>query len=1289
LKGMFSFEETFSAPDLLPDKLPQQLFMLPAIEALVSVQIYDTNGIPILCTSLPLTNAVSLQSPTIAIASASIAAASIALAIITSIVASFSSAALLSSIHLTTNPGGAGASAGVHTASLSPTLWDVVSYSQFIAMSGSLDMECPELLKQWTQNFGWSLGLVRVDGWNKVIDELRTRVSPTTIEDNAEDSEFRSNQDKAEDGRVLLHQSLQRHNDSVLTKESTTLVSAKSIWESKSGPVIELSHSLTSASVQPMVSTNFNKRQSAGADLLLPSLQDISLMNRANEASGLTPLRTSNRAMEPASSSAKAPDSVTLRPPISWPEGGSMQIGLPSFGQRHGVPPKNMFMTSLFLFLILLLATSFVAFIIRISLEVYARFRPGKFTKFRRRYSAHYAGILLRVVLLAFFGVATMAFFQLTLHDIWPITTLAVLTLLLFFGLLTYATLRLRRAGGTSLVFDEGIRSKYGALYDQYALSIYWFFVPALLYQVFKAAIVGLGHNSPETAAPQVHHRGSTSAWVQMALMLLVEISFTSLLLWKRPFAARVPNRLNALLGCARILNVVLLSVMIEGTAASTVSRTVVGIVITCIQALVMLLLACLVLYQLLREDTMAHEYKYDNDDNMSPGRRASEHPRHPDGSIATLVGMMGIGQNPTIYCTPASDDEEERSEKYARKSTPPPKRHGFECSEYGASFGNKIQVKQAKSIEQVLNEHRDSSEECSQESLADDSNGTREQDYNKTSELLATNSSAINCANFSEESSSEHRCSTVVTPRKDSEGPWVQSAYMTRRSSKGKCYLGQTPTSSSIVTLSKSIDSQFQGDILATQPRRPSSLGWSLGSRPSSASFDMHAALDAVRQKVRREEHRSSVASEARLHSLRLSMLMDSSPIFKPIYIPESLLDGPPSPSALRPQRTSISSAALLTPPSLSPVLPRFSRLAFDARDEESGPSEASSSNEKSRAESDSRSVVDSEEEVSSPESETSSQASGLVPPTMATTTHINFSEYRFPDERPLLSQSITAVQRSIHPLSPFHPDFQHPDDVYNISLPSPNEAGPLYLTTRPSSIVRVLETGDGATNVPNMPQNEPRREPGPQCAPLSYGSRVMAPRRRPAAARGLMIDTSPKAILRMATTTSTQAMPPPRIPSLYIPQTPLSTAVNNGLSSALQDPASGSSTARSFSLPVIVTSNHDYPLAATPCTSIVEVASTSNSSISSTESQEPVVKRHSKSFSTGAGTATVEWSLAEVSPLTPLSSSRESSNKAKETTRPSPSCQRALTMTPLAQSSGPLTVSHVRRKSSRSAQK
>ncbi|KAF9337982.1 hypothetical protein BGZ91_009139 [Linnemannia elongata] len=844
-EGRFSFQETFPAPSILPTQLPKQLFSLPAVEALASIQLYDTHGNPIFCTSVPLTNTVSAQSPVITIASVSLTAASVALAAITGLLAFLSSAAVLTTMPLAAT-GGTGGTETVGTAGgLSPSVADVVSFCQFIAMSGSLTLEYPELLQQWTQNFGWSMGLVQADGWNDAINSLRTRTSRTQAASAAGAEANEANATKMlSNGQVGAKDKVDANATTTSSRAFTTsgdpnapakVLSMQSMMDGAVKNFVEqavhnkthsqaISMAVAKVDLSHILKPAVSKRQALpappqalpatlvpppppasapaptpviGADML-PSLQDASLMNRLGDH--LSVLNVFD-APKPTTTPTSASPTPQVKPPV-------------------------------------------------IGLEAYAYFRPGKFTKLRRRFTSYYLGGMLRVVLLAYFAVATMAFYQLTLKDSWAITLLAVMTVLLFLALVTYITLRLRRAGGTSLFFDERIKSKYGALYDQYVLSAYWFFV----------------HHH--------HNHGSSESWAQVSLLLLVEVVFAALMIWKRPFSDRTPNRLNSTLGCVRVLNVVMLAILIEGTALSAVSRTVVGVVITGTQALVMIVLACLISYQLGKalwclwgvikasreakknknktKDLLSDEkvfvisvkdekHKYDEDDDADfggerPGRRANEFSRSGDESMTGLVGMMGIGTNPTIQCTPASDDEDDGNDDFSSRRR--------------RSIG-------MYSLQDQWDEKNSGIEEAGEEETGEVTTGLREstQSYGSQSSHILDYYKAVylpsnlKSSSQNDSGSSDHGLNLGSISKDDNDasgqefspdrlglfvpdvgpnGPWVQSAYMTRRRSESAVRNGQIDSSTELEERATIGSESLLSLSLSQQQqrRRPASMG-------------------------------------------------------------------------------------------------------------------------------------------------------------------------------------------------------------------------------------------------------------------------------------------------------------------------------------------------------------------------------------------------------------------------------------------------------------------------------
>ncbi|KAG0270495.1 hypothetical protein DFQ27_005573 [Actinomortierella ambigua] len=573
-------------------------------------------------------------------------------------------------------------------------------------MTGSLDLEYPELLRQWTQNFAWSMGLVEVKSWNDIINWLRGKASRNEVSDQEQQQEHNSQGDDN-------HQQQQEQAPPL----PTLLPPGKSGFNPHT--IAFLKHfraNDTGVSVHLATRQDHRQENAAGTDInveiahlpgeaLLPSSEDPNSLQAWPELSTAVPCandtnRPSSRFLGGSGKQNQELQQLDTR------SGPIQPSGLHSFGDRLHIPARNMFMTSLFALLTVIVILSLVAVVARASLEVYAFYRPGKFTKLRRRFLTYYAGHLLRVTLLGFFAVSTLAFYQLTLDDAWPMMSLATLTLFVLLSMVVITTVRLRRAGCTSLFVEGPLKSKYGPLYDQYMLSAYLFFAPVLVYQFSKAALVGLGQGDPyedNRRHGTIHliddGRSAPSAWVQTLLMLLLEVAFAGLLLWRRPYADVTPNRLNAVLGVLRVVNIMLLTVLLEGASSSAVSRATVGVAITVLQALILAVLAILVIYQLgktawrLRkalqlvsknakkesalsmdrrpkylledgEEVLVVSVKDDennDDEGVRFGRNAMDLPRLNDASfsnssISTLVGRMSIGALPSIeYRSPAN----------------------------------------------------------------------------------------------------------------------------------------------------------------------------------------------------------------------------------------------------------------------------------------------------------------------------------------------------------------------------------------------------------------------------------------------------------------------------------------------------------------------------------------------------------------------------------------------------------------------------------------------------------
>lgn len=147
--------------------------------------------------------------------------------------------------------------------------------------------------------------------------------------------------------------------------------------------------------------------------------------------------------------------------------------------------------------------------------------------------------------LLAYFALAAVAFYQLTIHDCWPIFAIALVIIVFFIiGLMAFLTWRIiqYRTEVSRLFSTFRLSISYGALYTQYTIKNYRFFTWVLIYTLAKSAFQGLAQGSP---------------WVQVIGLLTIEVVFFGLLVSKRPLEKKVAMWLNGIISAVRILTLV------------------------------------------------------------------------------------------------------------------------------------------------------------------------------------------------------------------------------------------------------------------------------------------------------------------------------------------------------------------------------------------------------------------------------------------------------------------------------------------------------------------------------------------------------------------------------------------------------------------------------------------------------------------------------------------------------------------------------------------------------------
>ncbi|KAF9099471.1 hypothetical protein BGX23_002051 [Mortierella sp. AD031] len=416
------------------------------------------------------------------------------------------------------------------------------------------------------------------------------------------------------------------------------------------------------------------------------------------------------------------------------------------------------------------------------------------------------------------------------------------------------------------------------------------------------------------------------------------------------------------------------------------------------------------------------------------PGRRVNEFSRSGDQSMKSVVGMMGIGSNPTIQCTPASDDEDNGDDEHIDRLS--------------------VDRTLFRTIEMKRRNRSSNREATSQVPRSNESDNSER-----------------GLGSISEDDGQEFTVDRLglFVPDADPDSPWVQSAYMTRRCSestvrKGHVYNRMTPEDR-VRTLDTSLPSS---SFSQKHRRRPASVG------------AVRQVIDSMTISYSGQRTAFSYGSR----SLRETTRRESLPVFRSTFIPESLLAGPPPPSTI-PRRASVSSAMLATPPSLSPI------LGFACNQESPFlvsplPQEGSDDTiVESVSAPESATVVPASVAASG---STSTMTSGIL----------NFLEYRFPDERQPLSFEGPSRNVAAHPNDLYSAHMPSPNEFGPAHVTWAPFQRRNSLPTDGSAVDRTSTTHANVPNTPQYGTNSRRETRAVavfESANASSSSAVVAP--------------------------------------------------------------------------------------------------------------------------------------------------------------------------------------------------
>ncbi|KAF2204929.1 TRP-domain-containing protein [Delitschia confertaspora ATCC 74209] len=265
--------------------------------------------------------------------------------------------------------------------------------------------------------------------------------------------------------------------------------------------------------------------------------------------------------------------------------------GVQGYVEELTIPDGNTFMTVLLIFAIIIAAITVAILLFKVILETWALFGsfPNRLTNFRKRYWWILAKTITNLILLVYGIWVLYCVYQFKNGDSWAAKLLAGITLGMFTALLAFFTWKIysianrykKLEGNSSALYDDKeVWRKYSHFYENYKKSYWWVFVPAIVYMFAKGCVIAGadGHGLAQTAG-----------------QLIIESLMLVLLLWTRPFSLKSGIWINIGIQVVRVLSVVCILVFVEELGVAQTTKTVTGLVLVVMQAVLTGLLAILI----------------------------------------------------------------------------------------------------------------------------------------------------------------------------------------------------------------------------------------------------------------------------------------------------------------------------------------------------------------------------------------------------------------------------------------------------------------------------------------------------------------------------------------------------------------------------------------------------------------------------------------------------------------------------------------------------------------------
>lgn len=265
--------------------------------------------------------------------------------------------------------------------------------------------------------------------------------------------------------------------------------------------------------------------------------------------------------------------------------------GIQGYVEELSIPDGNTFMTVLLIFAIVIAAVTVAILLFKVILETWALCGnfPKRLTGFRKRYWWTLAKTITNLILLLY-GIWTLyCVYQFKNGDSWAAKVLAGVTLGIFTAILAFFTWKIwsiahkykKLEGDSSALYDnKDVWRKYSLFYENYKKSYWWIFIPAIIYMFARGCVI---------AGADGH------GLVQASGQLIVEALLLIVLLWSRPFSLKSGNWINIVIQVVRVLSVVCILVFVEELGVAQTTKTVTGLVLVVMQAVLTGLLAILI----------------------------------------------------------------------------------------------------------------------------------------------------------------------------------------------------------------------------------------------------------------------------------------------------------------------------------------------------------------------------------------------------------------------------------------------------------------------------------------------------------------------------------------------------------------------------------------------------------------------------------------------------------------------------------------------------------------------